>query len=136
MSGARGNTELTMTCVCTGEFIVGLSFASGLVVSGMARPSKVAAFMDVASGGWDLSLAFVMGNVQSEGKCAAAAFPQPMPTPAPGEAVFKTKQEAHDYLKSWAGVTCETGRRCMTAARSTEGMKGSGSCCSSRGSPN
>lgn len=60
--GGRGNAKLTIACMCVGEFVVGLSFASGLVISGMARPSKVAAFLDVASGGWDLSLAFVMGG--------------------------------------------------------------------------
>lgn len=37
----------------------GLLFAIGLAVSGMARPEKVAAFLDVL-GDWDPSLAFVM----------------------------------------------------------------------------
>jgi uncharacterized membrane protein YedE/YeeE len=37
----------------------GLLFGAGLVVSGMTRPDKVIAFLDLADG-WDPSLAFVM----------------------------------------------------------------------------
>lgn len=37
----------------------GLIFGAGLLVSGMAQPAKVVAFLDVA-GDWDPSLAFVM----------------------------------------------------------------------------
>lgn len=37
----------------------GAFFAAGLVLSGMTRPGKVVAFLDVA-GAWDPSLAFVM----------------------------------------------------------------------------
>lgn len=37
----------------------GALFAAGLVLSGMTRPGKVVAFLDVA-GAWDPSLAFVM----------------------------------------------------------------------------
>jgi len=44
------------------EVFVGLSFGCGLVISGMARPSKVVAFLDLGSGSWDLSLGFVMGG--------------------------------------------------------------------------
>ena len=39
----------------------GLLFGTGLVLSGMANPAKVLAFLDVA-GGWDPSLAFVMAG--------------------------------------------------------------------------
>lgn len=39
--------------------IVGLVFGLGLILSGMANPAKVLAFLDV-SGAWDPSLAFVM----------------------------------------------------------------------------
>ncbi len=39
----------------------GVLFAAGLVVSGMAQPSKVIGFLDV-SGAWDPSLAFVMAG--------------------------------------------------------------------------
>ncbi len=42
-------------------FCSGLLFAIGLGVAGMAQPSKVIAFLDVA-GAWDPSLAFVMGG--------------------------------------------------------------------------
>lgn len=41
--------------------IVGLIFGIGLIVSGMADPSKVLNFLDLA-GNWDPSLAFVMGG--------------------------------------------------------------------------
>jgi hypothetical protein len=43
----------------------GLLFGLGLIVSGMANPAKVLAFLDVGAigtGGWDPSLAFVMGG--------------------------------------------------------------------------
>jgi uncharacterized protein len=39
--------------------VSGLVFAIGLIVSGMANPAKVLAFLDIA-GHWDPSLAFVM----------------------------------------------------------------------------
>lgn len=39
--------------------VAGVLFALGLAVSGMVRPTKVLAFLDVA-GAWDPSLAFVM----------------------------------------------------------------------------
>ncbi len=45
--------------------LAGLVFGAGLVVSGMADPTKVLAFLDlgaIATGGWDPSLAFVMGG--------------------------------------------------------------------------
>lgn len=41
-------------------FGAGVLFAVGLGVSGMSRPSKVLAFLDV-TGSWDPSLLFVMG---------------------------------------------------------------------------
>lgn len=40
-------------------FIAGLIFGIGLIVSGMAQPAKVLAFLDLA-GAWDSSLALVM----------------------------------------------------------------------------
>jgi len=43
------------------EFIVGLLFGLGLLLSGMTDPSKVLSFLDLA-GAWDPSLAFVMGG--------------------------------------------------------------------------
>ena len=41
--------------------IAGLVFGVGLLISGMANPAKVLAFLDLA-GAWDPSLAFVMGG--------------------------------------------------------------------------
>ncbi|WP_043539855.1 DUF6691 family protein [Salinarimonas rosea] len=41
-------------------FLAGLLFGIGLIVSGMADPAKVLAFLDLF-GAWDPSLAFVMG---------------------------------------------------------------------------
>jgi len=43
------------------EFLVGLVFGWGLLIAGMADPSKVIGFLDLA-GAWDPSLAFVMGG--------------------------------------------------------------------------
>jgi uncharacterized protein len=45
------------------QFVVGLVFGLGLVVSGMSNPAKVLNFLDLAAirtGSWDPSLAFVM----------------------------------------------------------------------------
>jgi len=44
------------------EVCSGMVFGCGLVISGMARPSKVVAFLDLGSGAWDPSLAFVMAS--------------------------------------------------------------------------
>ena len=43
------------------EFLVGLLFGLGLLLSGMTDPGKVQGFLDVA-GAWDPSLAFVMAG--------------------------------------------------------------------------
>lgn len=43
------------------SFLVGLVFGLGLLVSGLANPAKVLAFLDVA-GRWDPSLMLVMGG--------------------------------------------------------------------------
>ncbi len=43
------------------SLLAGLMFGLGLIVSGMANPAKVIGFLDLA-GGWDPSLAFVMGG--------------------------------------------------------------------------
>jgi len=45
----------------TSEFLVGLLFGWGLLISAMTDPSKVLGFLDLA-GAWDPSLAFVMGG--------------------------------------------------------------------------
>jgi uncharacterized membrane protein YedE/YeeE len=47
------------------QFIIGLIFGLGLIVSGMSDPAKVLNFLDFAAirtGGWDASLAFVMAG--------------------------------------------------------------------------
>ena len=43
------------------EFVIGLVFGWGLLISGMTDPAKVIGFLDLA-GAWDPSLAFVMGG--------------------------------------------------------------------------
>lgn len=43
------------------EFLIGLLFGLGLLLSGMTDPGKVIGFLDLA-GAWDPSLAFVMGG--------------------------------------------------------------------------
>jgi uncharacterized membrane protein YedE/YeeE len=43
------------------NFLIGLLFGVGLVVSGMSNPAKVLNFLDLA-GPWDPSLAFVMAG--------------------------------------------------------------------------
>lgn len=43
------------------EFLIGLLFGFGLILSGMTDPGKVIGFLDL-SGAWDPSLAFVMGG--------------------------------------------------------------------------
>ncbi|WP_024518008.1 DUF6691 family protein [Bradyrhizobium sp. Tv2a-2] len=47
------------------QFLIGLIFGLGLLVSGMSNPAKVLNFLDfgaVTAGGWDPSLAFVMAG--------------------------------------------------------------------------
>jgi uncharacterized membrane protein YedE/YeeE len=53
------------------EFLVGLLFGLGLLLSGMTDPGKVLGFLDVA-GLWDPSLAFVMGGAVAVGFVAFA----------------------------------------------------------------
>lgn len=50
-------------------FFVGLLFGIGLIVSGLANPVKVLAFLDLA-GAWDPSLALVMGAAVVMGSIA------------------------------------------------------------------
>ena len=51
------------------EFLVGLLFGLGLLLSGMTDPGKVQGFLDLA-GAWDPSLALVMGGAVLVGLCA------------------------------------------------------------------
>lgn len=53
------------------EFLVGLMFGLGLLISGMTDPSKVLGFLDLF-GSWDPSLAFVMGGAIAVGFFAFA----------------------------------------------------------------
>jgi len=48
------------------EFIVGLLFGWGLLISGMTDPGKVIGFLDL-TGSWDPSLALVMGGAIAVG---------------------------------------------------------------------
>lgn len=50
-------------------FAVGLLFGLGLLLSGLANPAKVLAFLDLA-GDWDPSLALVMGGAVVVGAIA------------------------------------------------------------------
>jgi uncharacterized protein len=54
------------------EFIAGLIFGIGLILSGMTDPGKVIGFLDLA-GAWDPSLALVMGGAIAVGFFAFAA---------------------------------------------------------------
>jgi len=66
------------------QFIVGLVFGLGLLLSGMSNPAKVLNFLDlggIASGHWDPSLAFVMAGavaVTFVGYRFVLAQPQPL----------------------------------------------------------
>lgn len=47
------------------QFVIGLVFGLGLIISGMSNPAKVLNFLDVGgipAGTWDASLAFVMAG--------------------------------------------------------------------------
>ena len=54
------------------EFLVGLLFGLGLIVSGMSDPGKITGFLDL-SGTWDPSLAFVMAGAIAVGLFAFTA---------------------------------------------------------------
>jgi uncharacterized membrane protein YedE/YeeE len=51
------------------EFLAGLLFGLGLILSGMTDPGKVLGFLDLF-GAWDPSLALVMGGAILVGLCA------------------------------------------------------------------
>ena len=44
------------------EYLIGVLFGLGLMISGMTNPAKILAFLDLA-GNWDPSLIFVMDDV-------------------------------------------------------------------------
>jgi uncharacterized membrane protein YedE/YeeE len=43
------------------EYLIGVLFGLGLIISGMTNPAKILAFLDI-TGAWDPSLIFVMGG--------------------------------------------------------------------------
>lgn len=53
--------------------LTGLIFGLGLILAGMADPSKVLAFLDI-TGAWDPSLALVMGGAIAVGSVAFAVI--------------------------------------------------------------
>ena len=57
------------------EFLTGLLFGLGLILSGMTDPGKVIGFLDLA-GAWDPSLALVMGGAIAVGFFAFAMAKQ------------------------------------------------------------
>lgn len=59
---SKGKEKMITICEDVTDFGVGLLFALGLGISGMADSSKVAGFLSVFSGTFDASLMFVMGG--------------------------------------------------------------------------
>lgn len=55
--------------IALASLLAGLVFGLGLILSGMADPSKVLGFLDLA-GAWDPSLAFVMAGAIAVGMVA------------------------------------------------------------------
>lgn len=43
------------------QYLIGVLFGLGLIISGMSNPAKILSFLDLA-GNWDPSLIFVMGG--------------------------------------------------------------------------
>ena len=48
------------------QYLIGVLFGFGLLVSGMSNPQKILNFLDI-TGSWDPSLMFVMGGAVIEG---------------------------------------------------------------------
>lgn len=59
---SQGKAKWITACEGINEFGIGLFFALGLGISGMADPAKVAGFLSIFSGTFDASLIFVMGG--------------------------------------------------------------------------
>ncbi len=57
MTAVAGSARVALA----GAAVSGALFGAGLVVSGMTQPARIVAFLDPL-GGWDPSLAFVMGG--------------------------------------------------------------------------
>ena len=58
------------------EYLIGVLFGLGLMISGMTNPAKILAFLDLA-GNWDPSLIFVMGGAVLVTLLAFAITPRP-----------------------------------------------------------
>lgn len=74
------------------EFLLGLLFGCGLLISGMTDPAKVLGLLDLG-GAWDPSLAFVMG-----GAIAAGLW-----------AFWSARQRSHGVLGGVMHLPSETG---------------------------
>lgn len=78
------------------EFLLGLLFGLGLLLSGMTNPKKVQDFLDV-TGTWDPSLALVMGGAIAVGIFAfsfakrqqKSLFGQPMDWPSESKVTYR-----------------------------------------------
>lgn len=77
------------------EFLVGLLFGIGLILSGMTDPGKVLGFLDIL-GTWDPSLAFVMGGAIAVG-VFAFAFAKRRTTAFFGGALHLPRSNAIDH---------------------------------------
>lgn len=89
------------------SLLAGLIFGVGLILSGMTDPSKVLGFLDLA-GGWDPSLAFVMGGALM---VSALAFPFAVRRPKSilGEAMHLPTVTQIDRRLVFGGLTFGAG---------------------------
>jgi uncharacterized membrane protein YedE/YeeE len=84
------------------EFLLGLLFGLGLILSGMTNPAKVQNFLDL-NGMWDPSLALVMGGAIAVGFFAFALAKQ-------------KKQSLLGQVMDWPSETKITYRLCIGSA--------------------
>ena len=85
------------------EFIVGLLFGLGLMLSGMTDPGKVIGFLDLF-GAWDPSLALVMGGAILVGFFAFTAAKKRSTTFIGGVLRFPTNMDIDKKLVVGSGV--------------------------------
>lgn len=94
------------------SILCGALFGTGLIVSDMIDPSRVLAFLDIASGQWDPTLAFVMTGAIMPMMLAwryAATRRKPVcgetfPAPAPGGLNTKLFVGAASFGAGWGLV--------------------------------
>ena len=84
------------------EFVVGLIFGLGLMLSGMTDPGKVIGFLDLF-GNWDPSLALVMGGAIAVG-FFAFALAKKRTTSFLGGALHLPKSTQIDKRLIWGNV--------------------------------